>query len=92
MSCFYVLEVKPLPITSFANIFSQSIGCHFILRIGVICLFLLLFLLPWETDLRKYWLAMFLKRKVALRFCLLLYLIVMIHFKLVSAFFFPFIC
>ena len=67
MSCFYVWEVKPLPVTSFANIFSQSIGCHFILRIGVICLFLLLFLLPWETDLRKYWLAMFLKNESCIK-------------------------
>ena len=29
MSCSYILEIKPLFITSFANIFSQSVGCLF---------------------------------------------------------------
>ena len=54
--------VSPL----FANIYSQSIGCLFILfmvsfarqkLVSVIRfhLFLLLFLLPWKTDLRKHW-------------------------------------
>ena len=65
MSCLYMLEIKPLLVVSFANIFSQSIGCLFVLftvSFAVqklisfpICLFLLLFLLPWETDLRKHW-------------------------------------
>ena len=27
MSCLYILEIKLLPVTSFANIFSQSVGC-----------------------------------------------------------------
>ena len=31
MSCLYILEIKPLPVALFANIFSQSIGCHFVL-------------------------------------------------------------
>ena len=31
MSCFYILEIKPLSVTSFANIFSQCVGCFFIL-------------------------------------------------------------
>ena len=31
MSCLYVLEIKPLSVTSFANIFSHSVGCLFIL-------------------------------------------------------------
>ena len=30
MSCFYILEVKPLLVTSFASIFSQSIRCLFV--------------------------------------------------------------
>ena len=30
MSCLYILEIKTLPIASFANIFSQSVGCLFI--------------------------------------------------------------
>ena len=29
MSCLYILEIKPLLVTSFANTFSQSIGCLF---------------------------------------------------------------
>ena len=31
MSCLYILEIKPLSVTSFANIFSHSLGCLFIL-------------------------------------------------------------
>ena len=31
MSCLYILEIKPLSVASFENIFSQSIGCLFIL-------------------------------------------------------------
>ena len=30
MSCLYILEIKPLLVTSFANIFSQSVGCLFV--------------------------------------------------------------
>ena len=29
VSCLYVLEIKRLLITSFSNIFSQSVGCIF---------------------------------------------------------------
>ena len=59
MSCLFILEISPL---SFANIFSHSVGCLFILSvvsfavqkllslISSICLFLLLFSLPYETD------------------------------------------
>ena len=31
MSCLYILEIKPLLVTLFANIFSQSVGCLFFL-------------------------------------------------------------
>ena len=31
MSCLYILEIKPLLVILFANIFSQSIGCLFVL-------------------------------------------------------------
>ena len=31
MSCFYILEINPLSVASFANIFSQSEGCLFVL-------------------------------------------------------------
>ena len=30
-SCLYILEIKPLLVASFANIFSQSVGCVFVL-------------------------------------------------------------
>ena len=30
-SCLYILEIKPFSVTSLANIFSQSIGCLFVL-------------------------------------------------------------
>ena len=33
MYCLYILEIKPLSVASCANIFSQSIGCLFILSI-----------------------------------------------------------
>ena len=65
MTCFYMLEIKALSVTSFANIFSHSVVCLFVLLIVSSAvpkllslmrsrLFLLLFVLPWETDLRKY--------------------------------------
>ena len=31
ISCLYILEINPLLVASFANIFSQSVGCLFIL-------------------------------------------------------------
>ena len=31
MNCLYILEINPLLGTSFANIFSHSIGCLFVL-------------------------------------------------------------
>ena len=31
MSCLYILEIKPFSVTSFANIFSHSEGCLFVL-------------------------------------------------------------
>ena len=31
MSCLYILEINPLSINSFANIFSHSEGCLFVL-------------------------------------------------------------
>ena len=31
MSCWYILEINPLSVTSFTNIFSQSVGCLFVL-------------------------------------------------------------
>ena len=33
MSCLYILEINPLSIALFANIFTQSIGCIFILLV-----------------------------------------------------------
>ena len=31
MSCLYILEINPLLVASFANLFSQSVGCLFVL-------------------------------------------------------------
>ena len=31
MSCLYILEINPLSVDSFANTFSHSQGCHFVL-------------------------------------------------------------
>ena len=30
MSCLYILEIRPLSVTPFANILSHSVGCLFI--------------------------------------------------------------
>ena len=66
MSCLYILEVKPLLVASLANIIFQSIGGFlFCLWFPLLLqklinlvrfhfLFFLLFLLPWESDLRKH--------------------------------------
>ena len=35
MNCLYILEMKPLSVALFANIFSHSIGCHFVY--GFLC-------------------------------------------------------
>ena len=51
-SCLYILAITPLSVTAFVNIFSHSFLCR---SLSPICLFLFLFLLPWGTDLRKYY-------------------------------------
>ena len=65
MSCYYILEIKPLSVASFVNIFSQSAGCLcFMVSFAVQklvnlvrshCLLLLLFLLSWETNPGNNW-------------------------------------
>ena len=35
MNCLYILEMKPLSVALFANIFSHRIGCHFVY--GFLC-------------------------------------------------------
>ena len=64
VSCLCILEIKPLLVASFADVFSQFIGCFFVLFLVSFSiqklvsfirsyLFLLIFLFPWETNLRK---------------------------------------
>ena len=61
MSYLYSLEIKPLSVTSFLSIFSHPIGCLFFVSFAVqklvslirSHLFLLCFLLPQETDIKK---------------------------------------
>ena len=67
MSCLYILEIRPLLVTSFTNIFSQSVGCLFVLFMVFFAvqklvsfirshLFIFTFIsLPWESELRKHW-------------------------------------
>jgi len=59
MNCLHILEIKLLSIMSFTNIFSQSVGCLFILSmvlfaaeklLSLIRYHLLLFPLLWETN------------------------------------------
>uniref|UniRef100_A0A8D0XV69 Uncharacterized protein n=1 Tax=Sus scrofa TaxID=9823 RepID=A0A8D0XV69_PIG len=66
INCLYILEIKPLSVASFETIFSHSVNCLFVFfllsfavqklvhLIRTHWLFLLLFLLSWENDLRKY--------------------------------------
>uniref|UniRef100_A0A8D1W9W5 Uncharacterized protein n=1 Tax=Sus scrofa TaxID=9823 RepID=A0A8D1W9W5_PIG len=68
ISCLYILEIKPLSVALFETIFSHSIGCLFFFFFnGFLCcakslsvclssisLFLVLFLLLWQTHLRKH--------------------------------------
>ena len=66
MSCLYILEIKPLLVASFANIFSQFVGCLFVLFMVSFAmqklvslirshLFIFAFLsIALETDLRKH--------------------------------------
>ena len=60
MSYLYSLEINPLLVTSFVNIFSHSVGCLSLFMVSFamqmlirliksICLLLFLFLLLWET-------------------------------------------
>ena len=35
--CFYILEINPLSVASFANIFSHSVGCLFVFVYGFLC-------------------------------------------------------
>ena len=41
VSCLYILKVKLWLVTSFANIFSQSVGCHFVLVYSFFVVFVL---------------------------------------------------
>ena len=61
----HILEINPISVASFANIFNHSVGLFILLMVSFavqkllclirfLCLFLLYFLLPWKTDLRKY--------------------------------------
>ena len=57
MSCLYILEIKPLLVTSFANIFSQSIGCLFIV-------FMVSFAVQNLVNLIRSYLFIFLIKKI----------------------------
>ena len=37
MSCLYFLDINPMMVASFANIFSHSMGCLFVLLMVVFC-------------------------------------------------------
>ena len=65
MSVLYILEIKPLLVSSFATIFSHSVHCFFFFVVSFAMqkfvslirshwFIFVLFLLPWVTDLRKH--------------------------------------
>ena len=43
MNCLYILEINPLLVSSFANIFSHSVGCLFVLFMVFFAVLLQLF-------------------------------------------------
>ena len=44
MSCLYILDIDPLLVITFANVFSHSIGCLFVLEVSFAVLKLLSFI------------------------------------------------
>ena len=99
---FYILVINPLLLALFANIFSQSIGCLFFLFVVSLAvqklirliwfylLYFLLFLLPWETDLKK--LILFMPENVLLMFSSKSLMVSCLIFKSLSHFELIFIC
>ena len=65
MNCWYNLEIKLLLAALFANIFCVKVVFAFSFAVQKLIsliksyLFLLSFLLPWETDLRKHWYCLY---------------------------------
>ena len=67
MSHLYILEIKPFSVSSFSNAFLPVYRLFFYFMVSFVVQkftslirspfknFLFLFLLPWETDLRKHW-------------------------------------
>ena len=56
LSCFYILEIRPLSVASFETIFSHSVSClfvFFLVSFAVQKLVSLIRELTWETDLTK---------------------------------------
>ena len=49
MNCLYILEINPLSVTLFINIFSYSVGCLFILFMTSVAVQKLLSLLQYFT-------------------------------------------
>ena len=66
MTCLNILDIKCFSVASFANIFSYSVGCLFVLFMVFFAvqkpvslirshLFLFLFVSFWDANLRKHW-------------------------------------
>ena len=73
MSCLYILENNPLSVASFADIFSHSVGCHFVLLmvlfamqklVSLIRPYLFLFLFPLVQEVSKKDMQMAKKHKM----------------------------
>ena len=67
MSCLYILEIKPLSVASFANIFSHSIGCLFVFVVVVV--FMVSFAMQKPASLIRYHLFIFVFISIALGDC-----------------------
>ena len=56
MSCLYILEINPLSVASFANIFSNSEGCFFVLFMAS---FAVQKLLSFVRSSAHFWIGLF---------------------------------
>ena len=102
MCCLYILQIKPLLVASFETYFlpfCRLSFCFFmvsfavqklVIRLGPIGLFLLLFLLPWETWPRKHLLWLMLENVLAL-FSSRSFMVSCLTFKSLSYFKFIFV-
>ena len=103
VSCLYILAIKPLSITTFANIFSQSVACVFVLFMNSFAkqklvsfirshLFIFVFIYTALGDWPEKMLVRFMSENVLSMFSFRSFTILCLIFKSLSHFEFIFVC